>query len=111
MNVNDLKWSKEEKKIARAAFDRAYEREIAFIRKEATTMLLNLKEDHEIWKLEEYLWKKRREIDHKYDYRYSQLIFVFATLLGQGWLKESDLEGLSEDKLERIKRGAEFYKK
>jgi hypothetical protein len=28
---------------------------------------------------------------------------VFARLLREGWLKEAELEGLQEDKIERIK--------
>ncbi len=105
--MNELKWTKAEKKIARAAFDKAYEREIAHIRKEFTAMLLNLKDDDDIWKLEKYLRERRKDIYRKYDYRYSQLMWVFTILMKQGWLKEADLEGLSEDKLAQIKRAAE----
>jgi len=102
MSIRDIKWSKTEKKIARAAFDRAYEREMASIKKEVYQILENLKQDHGIWNLEDYLRKKRREIDEKYDYRYSMLILVFARLISDGFLKKSDLEGLSEDKLMMI---------
>ncbi|WP_319549281.1 hypothetical protein [Desulfogranum marinum] len=38
----------------------------------------------------------------KYDYKYSVLIFVFATLLKQQWLEIDDLEGWSSDKIENI---------
>jgi hypothetical protein len=31
---------------------------------------------------------------------------VFGTLLREGWLKEEDLAGLAEDKIERIKHWA-----
>lgn len=47
--------------------------------------------------------KKRREIDGKYDYRYSQLVLVFGRLLNEGWLEIDDLEGLDEDKITKIK--------
>ena len=67
MSIRDLKWSKTEKRIARAAFDRAYEREMASIKKEVFRILENLKDDHAIWKLEDYLREKRREIDKKYE--------------------------------------------
>ena len=104
MTFRDLKWSKAEKKIAREAFDKAYDREMMSIKKEVYHILENLKEDHGIWKLEDYLRKKRREIDEKYDYRYSMLILVFARLISDGFLTKSDLEGLSEDKLLMINR-------
>ena len=41
--------------------------------------------------------------DAKYDYRYSVIIFVFARPLRQGWITEKDLEGLHEEKIEKIK--------
>ena len=47
--------------------------------------------------------EKAAGIEQKYDYRYSVLIFVFATLVKEGWLRETDLKGLSEDKLGKIK--------
>ena len=53
--------------------------------------------------LHDFLSKKRKEIDQKHDYRYSVLILVFARLMQEGWLKESDLEGLHKDKAYQIK--------
>ena len=34
-----------------------------------------------MWALEDFLRTRRVDIDRKYDYRYSQLIFVFAQVL------------------------------
>ena len=52
--------------------------------------------------------KTRKEMDEKYDYRYSVLPFVFARLICDGWIKPEDLAGLSEEKLELIREFAEF---
>ncbi len=52
--------------------------------------------------------KRRREIDDKYDYSYSVLTLVFARLMYDGWLKPEDLAGISDDKLQEIRRVAEF---
>lgn len=41
---------------------------------------------------------------HSYDYRYSQLIFVFVGLLREGRINEEQLHGLSEEKLSYIER-------
>jgi hypothetical protein len=41
----------------------------------------DVKEEDDVWRLHDYLTKKRREIDGKYDYRYSVLIFVLGRLL------------------------------
>ncbi|MGD2015479.1 MAG: hypothetical protein PVH37_26055 [Desulfobacterales bacterium] len=46
--------------------------------------------------------EKRDEIDEKYVYRFSELIVVSARLIDEGWLDLSDLEGLAEDKVDRL---------
>ena len=62
----------------------------------------NLSEPKEIWGLEDYLYEKRKEIDNKYDYRYSVLIHVFGRLVKEGWITMKDLEGLEEEKVQKI---------
>ena len=102
-DLRDLKWSNREKKIARQAFERAYQRECDAIRERVSAMLSELTDANDIWRVHDFLSKKRREVDEKYDYRYSVLIFVFARLLREGWLDESELDGLQEDKVSAIK--------
>ena len=101
--MNELPWSATEKKVAREAFDRAIERERAAIRSEAAAMLAEAGDDEVIWRLHNFLSKKRRQFDQKYDFRYSQLIWVFANLMADGWVTEEDLAGLRPDKIEKIK--------
>jgi len=57
-----------------------------------------------MWAVETYLSKAGRDINAKYDYRYSVLEFVFARLLREGRIEDSELHGLSDDRLERIRR-------
>ena len=57
-----------------------------------------------MWSIQEHLHGKRREIDEKYDYRYSQLPLVFGQLLREGRVQEVQLSGLSEEKLSYIRR-------
>ena len=102
MGLKEYTWSKTEKKIAKTAFERAYEREMAHIRRKMTERVSRLNEPKDIWALHEYLGEKRKDIDAKYDYRYSRLLFVFARLLRDGYLEEHDLVGLSQDKLHAI---------
>jgi hypothetical protein len=54
------------------------------------------------------LGERRREIDRRFDYRYSVLPLVFAGLLRDGRLVEDDLRGLAPDKLEAIRQLARF---
>ena len=100
--MDTFTWSKAEKKIAKEAFDKAYQRENKTLIKEIKEYKLEQPED--IWSLSEMLNKREKEIDQIYDYRYSQLVMVFAILIKRGFLSIDELDGLSEDKLEQIKK-------
>ena len=100
--MHDFKWSKTEKKVARAAFEKAYQRECSDIIEKIRIKARKMSGPDNIWQLHDYLTKKRDEIDEKYDYRYSKLTLVFARLINEGWLGFSDLEGLAEDKIDRM---------
>ena len=104
MSVYDLKWSPSEKKIARKAYELAYQREMEDVKKEVERRIANLKENQDIWALEDFLYDRRKEMAEKYDYRYSVLMIVFMRLLREGYLKEENLKGLSEDKISRLMR-------
>jgi Photoprotection regulator fluorescence recovery protein len=97
-------WTANEKKTARRAFDRAFERHCAAIATEARRMLGA--GPIEIWRVHDYLSGQRKIVDRIYDYRYSRLLDVFARLLRDGWLTEADLVGLQEEKIDTIKRYA-----
>ena len=100
--MNDFKWSGAEKQVAKRAFHAALEREYGKIMRQTREMVGKMQEGADLWRLHDFLTDKRREIDEKYDYRYSQLIMVFARLIHQGWLSLEELEGLHEDKLAKI---------
>lgn len=100
-------WSAAEKKVARRAFRAAYIRQCTTIAETAKRMLGPPSPPEEIWQLHNYLSRERRNVDLKYDFRYSVLISVFAQLLREGWLKMGDLEGLEADKIEQITYRAE----
>ena len=106
MYPRELKWSKAEKEIARRAFDAAYLRECGEIKSKLSKMVDGVTESWDLWRIHDYLTEQRKKTDAKYDYRYSVLPLVFGRLLKEGWLKDSDLEGLSDDKIEVIHRVA-----
>ena len=95
-------WSKSEKESARRAFDMAYIRECKSIEEDFRRRVSDLQAPEGLWAIHDYLTEKRQEMDKKYDYRYSVLLFVFARLLHEGWITREDLKGLSEDKIEAI---------
>lgn len=102
----EVTWSATEKKIARRAFDQAYQRQCAAIRVRAKKIIAAASTPADLWKIHDYLSKQRRAVDKIYDYRYSVLLFVFSRLLGEGWLTLADLAGLDENKIEKIDRWA-----
>jgi hypothetical protein len=106
---NEPAWSRSEKAIAHKAFDAALERELQEVIREAKQKADQIKEPADLWDLEHYLTLRRKEIDRKYDYRYSQLDLVFGRLLREKWIDEEDLCGLGEDKLRAIRSCAKFF--
>ncbi len=60
----------------------------------------------DVWALREMLNAKAKEIAQKYDYRYSQLIYVFLRLYDDGYLSVEELCRLG-DKYEEIDK---FFK-
>ena len=105
---NEPIWSRSEKTVARAAFDAALKRELQEIMQEAKHKANQVNEPADLWDLEHYLTQRRKEIDRKYDYRYSQLTHVFGRLLYENRLGEEDLRGLREDKQKTIRSYAKF---
>ena len=104
--MHDMKWSESEKKLARRVFEGALAAELAETIADFKARAAAVKAPDDMWEIEERLRNKRLEIDRKYDYRYSQLIFVFGRLLREGRVQEAQLAGLSEEKLDGIRRVA-----
>jgi hypothetical protein len=104
--MRDLNWSREEKAIARKAFDRALQRELEAVVIEAKNRAAKIQQPSDVWELERYLTERRIQIDRQYEYKYSVLILVFGNLIQQGMLSEQELQGLSQDKLDAIRRYA-----
>ena len=104
--MHDFTWSKAEKTCARQAFDRAYAREMQAIKETLQQRVQQAVTPRDIWAVHDFLSEKRKEIDDKYNYRYSQLIFVFGRLLGEGFLNEEELSGLDPEKQSAIQNAA-----
>ena len=93
----DLHWSHKEKSVARAAFDGALARETAAIRKKAEELLQRSSEPTAVWDVLEFLSKKQRELERKYDYRYS----VLTGVLRAYYTKAGSLNPISPDSIRR----------
>ena len=108
---NEPIWSRSEKAIARTAFDAALKRELQEVIQETKQMANQINEPADLWDLEHYLTQRRKEIDRKWEYKYSQLTHVFGRLLHEQRLCEEELRGLREDKLKSIRSFAKFLSK
>lgn len=102
MQVSEAEWTDLEKQIARTAFNKAYQREVEALLKQVREDASTIAELSSLWQLHDFLSAKRHEVEGKYDYRYSVLLFVFAGLLKEGWLQLNELEGLNQDKLSKV---------
>jgi hypothetical protein len=106
--MRDWHWSPAEKAVAHRAFDLALHKELEAVLHQARKRAAEATEASDLWKLEAWLGHRRREIDSKYDFRYSVLPMVFGGLLHEGSISEDDLRGLGQEKLDAIRRIASF---
>jgi Photoprotection regulator fluorescence recovery protein len=102
--MHDLRWSATEKKIARRAYESAVASRLAKLMTEFQAKAAAATAPADIWEIEKFLHRQRDEIDQIFDYRYSRLPLVFAQLIREGYLDETQLSGLAEEKLELIRR-------
>ncbi|HPQ95387.1 MAG: hypothetical protein KDI44_00220 [Thiothrix sp.] len=101
----NLKWTDEEKQLARSLFDNCHQAELEHMMAELKQRAASINTPEDMWALLNDLNQRQREIQYKYgDYRYSQLILLFGRLVREGHLKMEQLENLSEDKLVYIRR-------
>lgn len=106
--MSEVRWTKAQKAIARRAFDAALEGELAEVMAEFKRRAAAATQPGDMWAVEKYLERARRDINEKYDYRYSQLPIVFGRLLREKRIREEDLDGISEDILECVRGIASF---
>jgi len=100
--VSNTQWSETEQKIAKTAFDKAYQREIEALLELVREKSSTITQLEDLWHLHDFLSARRHDIDGKYDYEYSMLVFVFARLVKEQWLHLDELQGLSPDKLAKV---------
>ena len=98
----DTEWTDSEKKIARTAFNQAYEREIEALLSQVREQASKIAVLDDLWRLHDFLSAKRHEVEGKYDYQYAAILFVFARLVKEGWLELKELEGLDKNKLSKV---------
>jgi len=102
VQVSKIPWSQTEEKIAKQAFQTAYQRETSTLIANVRERAGSITELEDLWYLHDLLSTKRYEIDGKYDYDAATVVFDFAKLIKEGWLSLDDLQGLNPEILSKI---------
>ena len=102
--MHDDKWTESEKKVARRVFETALQAELAETIETFKAKAAAISAPDDMWPLKDFLLKHQREIDAKYEFRYSRLILLFAQLLREHRITVAQLHGLSDDKLALIRQ-------
>ena len=102
LEVNKNQLSAKEEKIAKQAMQKAYEREIYALMMNVRDRANSLSKVEDLWDLHDLLSTKRYEIDGKYAYNSSSIVFDFASLIKEKWLTIEDLQGLPSEMLSKI---------
>ena len=102
LKVSKNQLSATEEKIAKQALQKAYEREISALMNDVRDRASSLNKIEDLWYLHDLLSTKRYEIDGKYVYDFSSIVFDFASLIKEKWLTLDDLQGLPSEMLSKI---------
>lgn len=111
MKSSNTEWSNAEKKIARRTFEDALEKALAAAVADFKARAAAVSTPLEMWAIGDDLHRQRREIDRMFDYRYSQLTWVFAELIHNGFMDEAALAGLAEPKWADIHHTLSFLRR
>ncbi|MGL5834134.1 MAG: hypothetical protein ACRC1Z_13010 [Waterburya sp.] len=102
LEASKNQFSEMEEAIAQQALKKAYERETSALINHIRERANSIKELEDLWYLHDLLSTKRYEIDGKYAYNFSTVIFDFAGLVKEKWLYLDDLQGLKPEILSKI---------
>ncbi len=96
----DKPWSASEKKAARQIFDLAAANAQKDILRRHSAKKIHTADD--LWTYELEIREWRKEIQTTLQFTYSSLPLCFALCLRKGWLIESNLAGLGDERIKQI---------
>lgn len=102
--MQEQSWAQAEKKTARRVFDAALQAELSELLLAFRQRAAAATTPDDMWAIAESLLDQRRDIERKYDFRYSQLLVVFGRLIKEKRVRSEDLRDFSDDKLSVIQR-------
>ena len=102
LEVNQNQLSATEEKTAKQALQKAHEREVSALINNVRDRAHGLNKIEDLWDLHDLLSTKRYEIDGKYAYNSSSIVFDLAHLVKEKWLTLEDLQDLPSEMLSKI---------
>ena len=102
LEVNHNQLSATEEKIVQQALRKAYEREVSALINNVRDRVTSLNEIEDLWDLHDLLSTKRYEIDGKYAYNSSSVVFDLANLVKEKWLTLEELKDLPSEMRSKI---------
>jgi hypothetical protein len=104
--MRELKWSSTERAVARRCYERMLQQELDAAIQSTKERAAKISQASELWELERHLTQLGKEIDRKYQYKYSTLVPFFADCVREVKIDLEDLRGLADEKLRYIRQRA-----
>lgn len=99
-------WSPREKKAARAIYNLVMDRaEADFL---ARHRAKEINSPGELWEYEGELREERKDFQMIFQYTYPSLDLSFGIAMRRGWITEDEMQGLREERINRIKAISTF---
>ena len=108
METNLTGWTEQEQAVGITALNRAQTRSIERLIADLHRQVIELESADQIWQLHDFLSIQRHGIEGRFEFRQESILFVFASLVKEGFLNLDELQGLDAEKLSKIMAMSRF---
>jgi hypothetical protein len=108
METNLTGWTEQEQAVGITALNRAQARTIERLIADLHRQVIELQSADQIWQLHDFLSIQRHGIEGRFEFRQESILFVFASLVKEGFLNLDELQGLDAEKLAKIMAMSRF---
>ena len=108
METNLTGWTEQEQAVGLTALNRAQARTIERLIADLHRQVIELTSADQIWQLHDFLSIQRHGIEGRFEFRQESILFVFASLVKEGFLSLDELQGLDAEKLAKIMAMSRF---
>jgi hypothetical protein len=108
METNLTGWTEQEQAVGITALNLAQTRTIERLIADLHRQVIELTSADQIWQLHDFLSIQRHGIEGRFEFRQESILFVFASLVKEGFLKLDELQGLDSEKLAKIMAMSRF---